>query len=204
MGGDRRRHRDNRPMTLTASASLRDETRLLERHRQGDAEAFGELYRQFETMVYNLALRMSGNPADAEDITQETFVRAYRHLKKFKGKSSLKTWIYRIAINCSNTRLRKRGQRAARQVDDGEARLERESDGKRSPEERAVATDLSEAVRAGLEELPAHYREAVLLRDFEDMSYAEIAQILGVRIGTVRSRIARGREQVRQWLETRI
>ncbi|MFQ5524898.1 MAG: RNA polymerase sigma factor [Thermoanaerobaculia bacterium] len=183
---------------------MTDEATLLERHRQGDTEAFGELYSEFETMVYNLALRMSGNPADAEDITQETFVRAYRHLKKFKGRSSLKTWIFRIALNCSNTRLRRRGRRLARQIDDGEAELERTSDENRSPEDWMVATDLSAAVRDGLTRLPGHYREAVLLRDFEGMSYAEIASVLGVRIGTVRSRIARGREQLRKWLETRI
>ena len=191
-------------MALTASASLRDEATLLERHRQGDAEAFGELYQQFEKMVYNLALRMSGNASDAEDITQETFVRAYRHLGKFKGRSSLKTWIFRIALNCSNTRLRRRGKHISRQVDDGEAELDRVRDEKRSPEEMMVATDLSAAVRDGLERLPDHYREAVLLRDFEDMTYSEIAVVLGVRIGTVRSRIARGREQLRRWLETRV
>ena len=204
MGGDSHEPRDARHMALTAAASLRDEAALLERHRHGDEEAFSELYRQFETMVYNLALRMSGNPADAEDITQETFVRAYRHLGKFRGKSSLKTWIFRIALNCSNTRLSRRGKRQARHIDDGESELERATDSRRSPEDRTVATDLSEAVRDGLDRLPAHYREAVLLRDFEDMNYAEIAAVLGIRIGTVRSRIARGRERLRHWLETRV
>lgn len=204
MGGDRHEPRDARRMALTAAASLRDEAALLERHRHGDEEAFSELYRQFETMVYNLALRMSGNPADAEDITQETFVRAYRHLGKFRGKSSLKTWIFRIALNCSNTRLTRRGKRRARHVDDGETELERATDSRRSPEDCTVATDLSEAVRDGLDRLPAHYREAVLLRDFEGMNYAEIAAVLGIRIGTVRSRIARGRERLRHWLETRV
>lgn len=189
-------------MTVSASASLRTrEASLLERHRQGDAQAFRELYREFEAMVYNLALRMSGNPADAEDITQDTFLRAYRHLNKFKGKSSLKTWVFRIALNCSNTRLRVRGRRLARRVDDGETELERVPDGGRSPEQRALTADLSAALRTGLDRLPAHYREAVFLRDFEELNYAEIAKVLGVRIGTVRSRIARGREQLRKWLE---
>jgi len=191
-------------MALLASASLADEATLLERHRHGHAEAFGELYRHFEMMVYNLALRTCGNAADAEDITQETFVRAYRHLQKFKGKSSLKTWIFRIALNCSSTRLRRRGRRLARQVDDGEAQLERVSDERRSPEDLLLAADLSAVVRAGLDRLPVRYRQAVLLRDFEDLTYSQIAVVLGVRIGTVRSRIARGREQLRQWLETRI
>lgn len=192
-------------MAVSASASLRTrEANLLERHRHGDAQAFGELYEQFETMVYNLAFRMSGNRADAEDIAQETFIRAYRHLRKFKGKSSLKTWMFRIALNCANTRLRRRGRRLAHRVDDSEPALERAADESRSPEERAVATDLSATVRVGLEQLPPHYREAVLLRDFEDMNYSEIAEVLGVRIGTVRSRIARGREQLRQLLEVKV
>lgn len=189
-------------MSVSASVRLRrHEATLLERHRHGDEQAFGEIYTQFESMVYNLALRMSGNPADAEDISQETFLRAYRHLKKFKGRSSLKTWIFRIALNCSNTRLRRRGKRIARHVDDAESELERAPDDGRSPEETAVAADLSAAVRSGLDHLPLHYREAVLLRDFEDLNYAEIAEVLGVRIGTVRSRIARGRDLLRKQLE---
>ena len=177
------------------------EASLLERHRQGDALAFRELYQEFEAMVYNLALRMSGDPADAEDIAQETFIRAYRHLGKFKGKSSLKTWVFRIALNCSNTRLRRRARRLSRRVDDSERELERAADEGRSPEERALATDLSAGVRVALDLLPVHYREAVLLRDFEELNYSEIAEVLGVRIGTVRSRIARGREQLRKRLE---
>jgi RNA polymerase sigma-70 factor (ECF subfamily) len=192
-------------MAVSASASLRTrEATLLERHRQGDAQAFSELYEQFETMVYNLAFRMTGNRADAEDIAQETFIRAYRHLRKFKGKSSLKTWMFRIALNCANTRLRRRGRRLAHRVDDSEPELEKAADESRTPEERAVAADLSAAVRAGLEQLPPHYREAVLLRDFQGMNYAEIAEVLRVRIGTVRSRIARGREQLRQLLEVKV
>lgn len=185
----------------TATISRSREASLVERHRQGDAEAFAEIYQQFESMVYNLALRMSGNRADAEDISQETFLRAYRHLKKFKGKSSLKTWVFRIALNCSNTRLKRRGRRWARTVDDAESKLENAVDEGRSPEESAVSTDFSETVRAGLAELPIAYREAVLLRDFEELNYAEIAEVLGVRIGTVRSRIARGRNLLRKRLE---
>jgi RNA polymerase sigma-70 factor (ECF subfamily) len=189
-------------MAVSASTSWNSqEAALLERHRQGDSEAFAELYREFESMVYNLALRMSGNPADAEDIAQETFIRTYRHLKKFKGKSSLKTWVFRIALNCSNSRLKRRGRRQAHHVDDGEPELERAVASGRSPEEKALAMDLSETVRAGLAGLPTHYREAVLLRDFQDLNYSEIAEVLGVQIGTVRSRIARGRELLRQRME---
>lgn len=202
MTSSKHESRASSTMAVSASASLRTrEVSLVERHRQGDSLAFGELYQQFEGMVYNLALRMSGNPADAEDIAQETFIRAYRHLRKFKGKSSLKTWVFRIALNCSNTRLRRRARHLAHRVDDGQPELERAVDRGRSPEERALAADLSAAVRTALGHLPVHYREAVLLRDFEELNYSEIAEVLGVRIGTVRSRIARGREQLRRRLE---
>lgn len=205
MGGSKDKSRAPSTMAVSAAATIRtQEASLLERHRQGDGQAFRELYREFEGMVYNLALRMSSNPADAEDITQETFIRAYRHLKKFKGKSSLKTWVFRIALNCSNTRLGRRGRRLAHRVDDSESELERLADEGRSPEERALATDLSAAVRVGLDHLPSRYREAVLLRDFEGLDYAEIAEVLGVRIGTVRSRIARGRQQLRKRLEGKV
>jgi len=191
-------------MAVAASVRLKStEAELLERHRQGDEHAFRELYDQFESMVYNLALRMSGNRADAEDIAQETFIRAFRYLHKFRGRSSLKTWVYRIAINCSNSRLKRRTKWRMFRVDDGEAELEQAPDAKRSPEERALATDLGSLVREELDRLPTYYREAVLLRDFEELSYQEISAVLGVRIGTVRSRIARGREQLRLRLEAR-
>lgn len=154
-------------------------------------------------MVFNLAWRLSGNRADAEDIAQETFVRVFRHLGRFKGQSSLKTWIFRITINCANSRFRQQSRRRKGRIDDSEAELERTADTRRTPEGKAVAVDLVDAVRTALDRLPPHYREAVLLRDFEDMTYEEIAAVLGVRLGTVRSRIARGRDRLRAILEER-
>lgn len=175
---------------------------LVERHRCGDAQAFDEVYARFEGMVYNLAFRLSGSPEEAADLTQEVFLRVYRHLGSFGGRSSLKTWIFRIAINHCRDRLsrwRPLTMPIGEATGDGEVAY---PDPARGPEELAVAADEGRRVAAGLSRLPHAFREAVILRDIEGLSYEEIAEVLGVRIGTVRSRIARGRDQLRALLET--
>lgn len=189
----------------TASAVVHDldvDVELVERHRCGDAQAFDEVYARFEEMVYNLAFRLSGNSEEAADLTQEVFLRIFRHLGSFGGRSSLKTWIFRIAINHCRDRLsRWRPLTQPLGSDAGEGEIEW-PDSARGPEDLAVAADEGRRVSAGLARLPQAFREAVVLRDIEGLSYEEIADVLGVRIGTVRSRIARGREQLRTLLET--
>jgi len=183
----------------TATAHQRD-LDLVERHRYGDREAFAEVYRDYEQTVFNLALRMAGDPFDAADLTQEVFLRVYRHLGKFRGRSSLKTWIFRVALNHCRSRLgRRRPPDQPLTGPDGEE--ERQiADPQRGPEERAMAGDAARRVERALALLPLEFREAVVLRDLEDMAYDEIAEVLGVRIGTVRSRIARGRQRLRDAL----
>jgi len=179
---------------------------LAERHRIGDPEAFAEIYRAYEEMVFNLALRLAGDRERAADLSQEIFLRIYRHLDGFRGRSSLKTWIYRVAVNHCRSRLRRRAlvfERLAPRRSPGledEDPLENLADPRRSPEERALAGDAERVLQAALDELPAAFREAVVLRDVEDLSYEEIAEVLGVRIGTVRSRIARGRRRLAERL----
>lgn len=175
---------------------------LVARHRYGDEEAFTEIYQRYATMVYNLSLRLSGSPDEASDLTQEIFLRIFRHLAKFRGSSSLKTWIYRVALNHCRSRLgRKRP--APQPLTGPEGETVREiPDPRRSPEDRAVAAAESRLVAAALARLPRRFAEAVTLRDIEDLTYQEIAEVLQVRIGTVRSRIARGRERLRQVLES--
>ncbi len=174
---------------------------LVERHRRGDPKAFDEIYGQFGSMVFNLALRMAGDREEAADLSQETFLRVYRNLDGFRGRSSLKTWIYRVALNCCRSRLRRRQARAPVRRQASEEDLERLADSGRGPEERALAQDLGEQVGAALARVPRVFREAVVLRDLEGLSYDEIAAVLRVRIGTVRSRIARGRDHLRRLLE---
>ena len=171
---------------------------LVERHRYGDEAAFEEIYDRFGGMVYNLAWRLSNDPEEAADLTQETFLRIHRHLGKFRGGSTLKTWIYRIALNHCRGRLgRKRSWLPL--AEETERTL---PDPRRGPEERALAHDAERRVASALAALPRRYAEAVVLCDLEGLPYQEIAEVLGVRIGTVRSRIARGRERLRRVLET--
>ena len=181
---------------MTTQAALTDSDRTLaDRHRYGDPEAFAEIYRGYETMVYNLALRLSGDPERAADLSQEIFLRIYRHLDRFRGRSTLKTWIYRVAVNHCRSRLRRR-KLSLEPVGTDDVRLLSLPDARRGPEERAMAGDAERAVRRALAEIPRSYREAVVLRDLEGLAYDEIAQVLGVKIGTVRSRIARGRRRL--------
>ncbi|HBL28284.1 MAG TPA: RNA polymerase subunit sigma-24 [Acidobacteria bacterium] len=183
--------------------SLDVDVELAERHRCGDTQAFNEVYARFEEMVYNLAFRLSGNYEEAADLTQEIFLRVYRHLGSFGGRSTLKTWIFRIAINHCRDRLsRWRPLTQPLGDDPGEGEVTY-ADPSRGPEELAVAADEGRRVAEGLARLPSAFREAVVLRDIEGLSYEEIAEVLGVRIGTVRSRIARGRDQLRALLEIR-
>lgn len=187
----------------TVSAAVQDvDVELVARHRCGDAQAFDQVYSRFVEMVYSLACRLSGSRDEASDLTQEVFLRVYRHLGSFGGRSSLKTWVFRIAINHCRDRLsrwRPLTQPIGDDLGEGEVAY---PDPARGPEELAVAADEGRRVTAALARLPQAFKEAVALRDIEGLSYEEIADVLGVRIGTVRSRIARGRDQLRALLET--
>ena len=174
---------------------------LVERHRCGDLHAFDEVYGRFAEMVYNLSLRLAGNREEAADLTQEVFLRIYRHLGSFGGRSTLKTWVFRIAINHCRDRLSRHVPNMQSIDGDPEGGGVTLADPARGPEELAVAADQGRRVTEGLSRLPQVFREAVVLRDLEGLSYEEIAEVLGVRVGTVRSRIARGREHLRLLLE---
>lgn len=188
----------------TALVAVRDldlDAELVERHRAGDLTAFDEVYDRFGRMVYNLAFRLAGNREEAADLTQETFLRIFRHLGGFAGRSALKTWIFRIALNHCRERLYRRSLETLSLDEEGENEGTLLADPARGPEELALASDERRRVSEGLARLPHAYREAVILRDLEGLSYDEIAEVLGVRVGTVRSRIARGRDQLRLQLE---
>jgi RNA polymerase sigma-70 factor, ECF subfamily len=183
---------------MPVAVSEQTDLDLVARHRYGDPAAFEEIYSRSNEMVYNLALRLAGDAQDAADLTQEIFLRVYRHLGQFRGGSSLKTWIYRVAVNYCRSRLSRRRFGFLPLPPRAEESIE---DRRRGPEERALAGDAGRRLQAALGRLTPAFREAVVLRDLEDLSYAEIAAVLGVRVGTVRSRIARGREQLRASLE---
>lgn len=186
---------------IVASAPPLTDLDLVEQSRYGDPQAFREIYERFGGMVYNLAYRLSDDPEDAADLTQEIFLRVYRHLGTFRGKSTLKTWIYRVALNHCRSRLARRRPASETLVAEPGGRARQIPDPRRGPEELAAAEDEGRLVGEALRRLPPPFREAVVLRDLEGLSYQEIAAVTGVRVGTVRSRIARGREQLRAALE---
>jgi RNA polymerase sigma-70 factor (ECF subfamily) len=174
---------------------------LAQRHGRGDLGAFDEVYARYAAMVYNLALRLSGDGDEAADLTQEIFLRVFRHLDSFSGRSALKTWIFRVALNHCRERLSRFRPLTLPIGEETEEAGVALADPGRGPEEQAVAADLGRQVGRTLALLPAPFREAVVLRDLQGLSYQEIAAVLGVRVGTVRSRIARGREQLRHLLD---
>jgi RNA polymerase sigma-70 factor (ECF subfamily) len=191
-----------------AWARVRDqETEWVRRHRSGDTAAFEEVYQSFGRMVYGVALRMTGSAEDAADLAQEVFLRVHRHLGRFRHGSSLRTWIYRITINRCRSHLRRRRPFLTRWLAEDAPAADAEvllvPDPGRGPEALAGAQDTRRRVETALRTLPRVYREAVVLRDLDELEYEEIAAVLRLPLGTVRSRIARGRERLRQALETR-
>ncbi|MEM8933634.1 MAG: sigma-70 family RNA polymerase sigma factor, partial [Acidobacteriota bacterium] len=185
------------PSTLSSNPDLD----LAQRHRYGDAAAFEEVYARFADMIYNLCYRMAGNRQEAEDLTQEVFLRIHRHLARFDGRAALKTWIYRVTLNHCRSKLGRKKYPTAdlrEETEEGGVQL---VDERRGPEEQALADDAARRISRALRQVAPKFREAVILRDIEGMSYDEIAEVLGVRIGTVRSRIARGRDRLRIVLE---
>lgn len=191
------------PKALIGDPALERELWLAELHRRGDESAFDEVYRQFLPQVYNLCLRLCHSAEDAEDLAQETFIRIYRHLGSFDGRASLKTWIYRVTVNQCSSRLsrRKLPTLPLRSTEDPEEEGVLLVDPERNPESLSLARDAAERVEAALRLLQPNFRTAVILRDIDGLSYEEIAEVLEIQIGTVRSRIARGRDGLRQLLE---
>lgn len=183
-----------------------EDLRLAASLRAGDEWAYEELLRRFQQPVYALALRLLNDPSDAADAVQEVFLKVFRNVGAFRGQSSLKTWVYRIAVNeAHNSRrwfLRHRRREADADMGPEETRdwTETIPDGRRSPFDVALDHERHRMIEAALERMNPIFREAVVLRDIADMRYEEIAEVLGVTMGTVKSRILRGREALRQEL----
>ena len=173
-----------------------DPAELLAGVRQGDAAAFEALARQNASRLYRMALHLTGVQEEAEDLVQETLVRALPALKKFEGRAQLSTYLVRALANLWKNRLRSRSR--SRIVD--EEPLFDPPDGSSSALERLEAEDAAIRVRAAVARLDPERRMALLLREVEDLSYEEIASITRVPVGTVRSRLARAREDLRRLL----
>ena len=180
------------------------ERELVCRARAGDTAAFEQLMLDSQDRVYTLCLRMTGNREDALDLAQETFLNAWRGLSSFQGNSSFSTWVYRLASNACIDFLRKRKRRqqgeSPHSLDDEEAPLPEPADPRGSPEEELERRELRRAVERGLQALPDHHRQVLVMRELSGMSYQEIGAVLDLDLGTVKSRIARARLALKKFL----
>jgi RNA polymerase sigma-70 factor, ECF subfamily len=199
-----------------ASAAVADarpqaEGQFIERLKRGDAAAFEILVNERSGEIYGLLYRLTENAEEARDLTQETFLRAFQSIVHFRGESDLRTWIYRIAINQARNRWRwwrRRRRDATVSIDAPEIGGGRlglietlRSNTLKDPEQDTLANERERALKKALSSLRRVYREAVVLRDIEGFAYEEIAATLEISVGTVKSRLARGRQELRRKLE---
>jgi RNA polymerase sigma-70 factor (ECF subfamily) len=207
-----RGHADIESVASAAEFDLRvsADDQFLEKLRRGDAMAYERLVAEQSSDVYALLYRLTSDAEEARDLTQETFLRAFQNIERFRGDASLKTWIYRIAINQARNRWRwwkRRRRDATVSLDATSDHFDQPlatilpNDKSPSPEQQALARERETQLREALCSLRRSYREAVILRDVEGFSYEEIAQTLQISIGTVKSRISRGRLELRRQLE---
>ncbi len=184
------------------------ESRLVQACQAGDTAAYGELVRRHQDRVYNVCWRICGNRTEAEDLAQETFVKAFEAIARFDGRARFYTWLFRIAANLaiSAGRRQRRARtvsldRGPRLVEDDEAPAsERVAAETLSPQEASMKREAEELVLIALGELEEEYRVVVTLRDLESLSYEEIAEVLEVPVGTVKSRLHRARLALRERL----
>lgn len=181
------------------------ELKLIRRVQAGDAEAFEKLMLAHEKAVFNLALRMTENREDAEDVSQEAFLKAYRSLSDFRGESKFSVWLYRIVSNVCLDFLRRKRRRPSASLtvedDEGEEVQWDVPDERYTPERLLERKLTQEAVRKGLAALPENQRKILLLREIEGLSYEEIGEVLDLDPGTVKSRIFRARKRLCAFLE---
>jgi RNA polymerase sigma-70 factor (ECF subfamily) len=185
---------------------------LVERAQRGDKQAFGLLVTKYERKLWRLLSRFIRDPAEVEDVAQESFIKAYRALPSFRGDSAFYTWLYRIGINTAKNYLVAMGRRAptTTEFDSEEAESFEDGDQLRdinTPESVLMSKEVAATVNDTMDELPDELRTAITLREIEGLSYEEIAGIMNCPIGTVRSRIFRAREAIaarlRPLIETR-
>lgn len=177
------------------------DTQIIERTLGGEPEAFSLLVRRWERQIYGLTLRMLGRDDEAKDATQETFISAYRNLSKFRGEAKFSSWIYRIALNICNTKLRSRskgtisleeqreatGFELAANLDDLSSNIQQEQ--------------ITQHVRRALQGLPAEMRQVIIMKEYDGLKFSEIAEILGIPISTVKTRMYTGLTELRKRLE---
>ena len=196
------------PVPMIAALGI-DDPAFIDKLKAGDETAFEILIDHYSGDIHALLFRLTDNAEEAADLSQDTFLRAVRSIRTFRGESALKTWLFRIAINESRNRFRwwKRRRRDLTisldaTIGDSEMRvLDTLTDHSLSPEESTLSHERGAAINTALLEMKEVYREAIILCDVEGCSYEETAAALGIGIGTVKSRISRGREELRRRLK---
>ncbi|BDC49689.1 RNA polymerase sigma factor [Bryobacterales bacterium F-183] len=194
------------PAIAAPTMPTRADLALVAALQAGSEQAYEQLIEQYQQPVYNLVYRLLSDPGDSCDVVQEVFIKIFRNIGNFRSQSSLKTWVYRIALNEANNRRRWFSRHKKHEVDldrdDEQARSLQETiqDGGFSPFDLMLGTETQEKIEEALQKLSPNFRDAVVLRDIEELSYEEIAEILNINMGTVKSRILRGREALRKQL----
>jgi RNA polymerase sigma-70 factor (ECF subfamily) len=189
-----------------STAPTRLDLALVEALQAGVESAYEELIGLYQQPVYNLVYRLLPDPGDSCDVVQEVFLKVFRNIGNFRGQSSLKTWVYRIALNEAHNKRRWFGRHKRHEIDidreDDQSRSLQDSlpDASSSPFDLMLGAETHEKIEAALQKLSPNFREAVVLRDIEELSYEEIAEVLNINMGTVKSRILRGREALRKQL----
>ena len=173
------------------------EAELVRKAQAGDTEAFGQLVKRNSSKLFHVAFRLTGNEATAEDTVQEAFIRAFRNLDRFDGRSAFGTWLYRITVNCSMDAMRKK--KRSREIDDLEPVLEtrQPSADDPGPHRLALSREISDQVAEVLDRMSSMERTAFLLKHTEGRSLAEIAEIMGIRVNAVKHAIFRAVQKLR-------
>lgn len=195
-------------MVLLKEARGHSDSGLVEECRKGDATAFDELVRRHKDRIYNVVYRFVGNREDALDVAQEVFIRAYRGIRTYQGSAKVYTWLYSIAANLARNRLRdasRKGRDRAISLEAMEERAPGATDAyasnSQNPGQIAMDSEMQQLLQDCLEELPDNYRMAFILRTFEDLSYDEIAEVMGCPTGTVKSRLNQARKMLYERLK---
>lgn len=176
-----------------------DEARHIRDAQRGDANAFEALMTSYEKTIYGIALRMCDNPEDAQDMTQEAMLRIFRSIGSFKGDAKFSTWVYRITTNVCLDEFRRKKRRKEQSLEVlSESGQQFTDTPQNDPEFRQERSEMASRLKKALLLLPSDLRMAVLLRDVQGFSYEEIGQITGAALGTVKSRISRGRGRLRE------
>ena len=175
---------------------MRDQEHIIARARRGDADAFEQLVEAYRNQVFRLALRMCGNEADADEVAQEAFLSAWKGLPNFRGESRFSTWLYQLTTHAVIDLMRREKRQAAAEDIDGITA----ADYGPSPQQQAERAETRREVRAALMQLPEEYRQVLLLRFMQELSYEEIGQALKLPAGTVKSRLNRAKAQLKDIL----